>query len=97
MKRKKVNGKAYNIGGGAFQMSLLELLAFLEEFMGKKIPIEFSDWRPGDQKVYVSNNGKAKREFGWTPSTSCGRGGPEIVRMGLRQQRDFQKSGHHLR
>ena len=67
---EKVNGKAYNVGGGAFQMSLLELLAFLEDFTGKKIPIEYSDWRPGDQKVYVSNHGKAKQEFGWTPGTS---------------------------
>jgi CDP-paratose 2-epimerase len=69
-----VNGKAYNLGGGTFQMSLLELLAFLEDFIGKKIPIEYSAWRPGDQKVYVSNNRKARLEFGWTPSTSVEEG-----------------------
>jgi CDP-paratose 2-epimerase len=63
-------GKAYNVGGGKFQMSLLELLAFLENFLGRKIPIEFSDWRPGDQKVYVSNNSRIKQELGWAPATS---------------------------
>jgi CDP-paratose 2-epimerase len=72
--RKIVNGKAYNIGGGHFQMSLLELLAFLEKFIGQKISIEFSDWRPGDQKVYVSNNAKAGREFTWKPHTSVEEG-----------------------
>lgn len=65
-----VNGQAYNIGGGKFQMSLLELLAFLEAFTGRKIAIEYADWRPGDQKVYVSNIAKAARDFAWAPRTS---------------------------
>jgi CDP-paratose 2-epimerase len=71
---EKVTGKAYNIGGGKFQMSLIELLAFLDEFIGRKVAIAFSDWRPGDQKVYVSNNAKAKQEFGWAPETSVEEG-----------------------
>jgi CDP-paratose 2-epimerase len=68
--RGHVSGQAYNIGGGRYQMSLNELLRFLEKFIGRKIRTEFSDWRPGDQKVYVSNNAKAKLDFGWRPQTA---------------------------
>ena len=68
--RTQLRGKAYNIGGGHFQMSLNELLSFLEKFTGHKIQTVFSDWRPGDQKVYVSNNAKAKQDFAWRPQTA---------------------------
>lgn len=64
-------GRIYNIGGGSEnQLSLLELIAYLEEFSGKKMKVQFSDWRPGDQPVFVCNIDKAKKEFGWQPKTS---------------------------
>ncbi|HDQ25299.1 MAG TPA: SDR family NAD(P)-dependent oxidoreductase [bacterium] len=67
---KKVSGMAFNIGGGAKNtMSLLELIAFLEKFFGKKIPLKFSGWRPGDQPVFVCDIKKAKRVLGWEPKT----------------------------
>ena len=31
----------------------------------------FADWRPGDQKVFVSDIAKAKRDFGWFPKVSA--------------------------
>src|SRR5215813_9861989 len=65
-----VSGRAYNIGGGHFRMSLLELLELLQTFIGRKIPVRYSDWRPGDQRVYVSNISKARQEFNWVPKTA---------------------------
>ena len=91
--REIVNGKAYNIGGGYFQMSLLELLAFLEKFIGNKIPIEFSDWRPGDQKVYVSNNTRAHQEFKWTPRTSVEDGVKKLYKWVNANKEIFKKVG----
>jgi len=71
----KVSGQVYNIGGGAGnQMSLLELLAFLEKFTGKEIKTAFADWRPGDQPVFVCDIAKAKADFGWEPSVSVEEG-----------------------
>ena len=65
----KVKGMAFNVGGGpGNQMSLLELVAILEEKLGKKIEPSFDDWRPGDQKIYVSNIDKAKQYLGWMPA-----------------------------
>ena len=64
-------GQVYNIGGGRrYMMSLLELLNFLEKTLDRKISYKFSNWRPGDQKVYISDCAKAKREFGWEPLMS---------------------------
>jgi len=65
-------GQAYNIGGGRENsISILELLEFLEKDLGiKPSEVNFGPWRLADQKVYISNTRKAKREFGWEPKVS---------------------------
>jgi len=61
-------GEAYNIGGGpANTLSLLELIVLIEKRTGRRFSHSHSDWRPGDQMVFVSNIEKARRDFGWTP------------------------------
>jgi len=70
-----IRGQVFNIGGGPKNtMSLLELLAYLEEFYGKKIDVCYDKWRPGDQPVFVSDISKAKKAFGWEPKTSARQG-----------------------
>jgi len=70
----------YNIGGGAENtMSLLELLDILEDSTGKRSKISFDDWRPSDQKVYVSDITKAKRELRWTSEVSPKEGVRKLV------------------
>ena len=72
---KKTSGQVYNIGGGHNnQMSLLELISFLEKFFKKKIEFKFDDWRPGDQPVFVCDISKAKNDFGWEPKTNVSEG-----------------------
>lgn len=67
----KVKGQAFNIGGGPENIiSLLELIAFLEKFFNKKIHIKYSDWRPGDQPVFICNIDKAKKILKWQPKIS---------------------------
>src|ERR1700722_3788799 len=68
-------GKAYNIGGGPGNViSLLDLIAFIEKRRGKKLPYAISEWRPGDQKVFVSDIRRAQSELGWKPATRCHEG-----------------------
>ncbi|MFX1293428.1 MAG: GDP-mannose 4,6-dehydratase [Promethearchaeota archaeon] len=68
---KTTKGEVYNIGGGfSNTISLLELIQYLEKLLNRHIGYNFSDWRPGDQKVYYSNIDKAKKDFNWMPFIS---------------------------
>lgn len=59
----------YNIGGGPSNtLSLLELLAMLEEITGRKPKVRYDEWRPADQRVYISNITRARKDLIWTPS-----------------------------
>jgi CDP-paratose 2-epimerase len=62
-------GQVYNVGGGpAHTMSVwAEFAPILERLMGRTIEVSYGDWRPGDQRVYVSDVRKAERELGWRP------------------------------
>jgi CDP-paratose 2-epimerase len=68
---KKTRGKAYNIGGGPkFTLSIWELFEILKKIADKKFNYSFGLWRPGDQKIYISDISKAKKDFGWSPKIS---------------------------
>ena len=68
-------GQVYNVGGGPKNvLSLRELLKFLSAKRGKNVEHGTSDWRPGDQKVFVSDISKATRELGWTPKVNASAG-----------------------
>lgn len=62
-------GKIYNVGGGSTNVLSVwtRFGSILERLFGRKIPVSFSDWRPGDQKVYISNISKVKKELAWEP------------------------------
>jgi CDP-paratose 2-epimerase len=62
-------GQVYNLGGGPENtMSIwTEFGPLLEKLLGKPVPVERGDWRPGDQKVFVADIRKAERELGWKP------------------------------
>jgi CDP-paratose 2-epimerase len=47
-----------------------ETQPLLEELAGRTITVSHGDWRPGDQKVYLSDISKAKADFGWEPKVS---------------------------
>ncbi len=71
----QTRGKIYNIGGGPHNiLSLHELLDYLGEKQNGAVPYKQADWRPGDQKIYVSDIRKAKEEFGWAPKICVKRG-----------------------
>jgi len=73
-------GKIFNIGGGPnFTLSLLELVDYLQQKLNKKINYQFSDWRPGDQPVFVSDITKAKQELNWEPKVAPHAGIDQII------------------
>jgi CDP-paratose 2-epimerase len=67
----EVAGEVFNVGGGpALTMSLNELVAKLGQFLGRDFDPPFADWRPGDQRVFVADSGKAQRLLGWAPKVT---------------------------
>jgi CDP-paratose 2-epimerase len=67
-RRDAVAGRAYNMGGGpAFRLSLKQLIAMLEERIGRKVPFEHGPARLGDQKVFYCDIRRARQDLGWEP------------------------------
>jgi len=69
-------GEVYNIGGGAaFSLSVwYEFSGILAELFGEEIRVKFGDWRPGDQKVYISDIRKFMNHMNWKPRTAIAEG-----------------------
>lgn len=66
----KLERGLFNIGGGEYNtISLLEFLDELKVLTGKKPRVKFSDWRPSDQKVYISDTSKVEKTLGWSAKT----------------------------
>ena len=82
LRRKEQRRHAvFNIGGGQKNtISLLELLDLLEELTGNRSKITFDDWRPSDQKVYVSDISKVREVLGWEPKVKPREGVEKLVR-----------------
>ena len=65
-----ISGEIFNIGGGAENaVSVREVIDRLMRISKRDVPIRYAEWRPGDQKVYVSDTGKAGRLLDWRPTT----------------------------
>ena len=78
--RETASGQAFNVGGGPSNtMSLLELLSYLEKELGMDIPLQWDEWRPGDQPVFVCNLGKINDCIGWQPEVSVEVGVKELI------------------
>ena len=64
----KISGKAYNIGGGyKNSLSIIELLIFLEEQLKIKIKIKKNKIRESDQKIFIADIKKIKKDINWYP------------------------------
>lgn len=71
----------FNIGGGPNNTtSLLEFLDLLQKETGTGMKISFSDWRPSDQKVYISNIAKVKDGLNWQPKVSVSDGVKRLIK-----------------
>jgi len=74
----------FNIGGGPDNtISLLEFLDELQLLTGKRPKVSFADWRPSDQKVYITDTSKLAKTLGWKAKTS--------VKEGIRQLTEWVK------
>jgi len=65
----------FNIGGGPQNtISLLEFLDELEKLTEKRPKVNFVDWRPSDQKVYITDTSKLEKALNWKIKTTVSGG-----------------------
>ncbi|RKY31220.1 MAG: hypothetical protein DRP74_05305 [Candidatus Omnitrophota bacterium] len=75
----------FNIGGGPDNtISLLEFLDELKLLIYKKPQVDFADWRPSDQKVYISDTKKLESALSWKAKVS--------VKEGIRKLSEWIKA-----
>ncbi|RLC87657.1 MAG: CDP-paratose 2-epimerase [Chloroflexi bacterium] len=88
-------GQVYNVGGGpAHTMSVwAEFGPMLERLMGRPISVSYGDWRPGDQRIYVSDIRKAERELGWRPRVDIEEGMRRLYEWVVANQNLFVQGG----
>ena len=75
-KKESTKGQIFNIGGGIENSVSIwrEFGPILEKIHGEDIPVEIEEWRPGDQKIYISDISKAKNYLDWSPRISVEKG-----------------------
>ncbi len=65
---EQVRGEAFNVGGGVTQtLAVNELIEMLRRKSGKDLKVDYQDWRPRDQKIFICDITKAHRMLGWQP------------------------------
>ncbi len=63
-----LSGHAFNIGGGVNNTtSLLELAALIGALNAARPRVKSGDWRPGDQRYYVTDFTRFENATGWRP------------------------------
>jgi CDP-paratose 2-epimerase len=80
-----IRGQAFNLGGGPRNaVSLLQLIAQMEEIVGRRIQTSFAPWRAGDQRYYVSDTRRAAQALALAEPISWKDGVAELAEW-LRQ------------
>ncbi|HLV67585.1 MAG TPA: NAD-dependent epimerase/dehydratase family protein, partial [Polyangiaceae bacterium] len=87
---ERLSGSAFNIGGGPVNTtSLVELLGSIESLVGQAPRVKFGAPRIGDQRYYVSDISRFRRETGWSPRYS--------LQSGLSRLCEWLEGGHSSR
>jgi len=83
-------GHVFNIGGGRDKTISIwtEFAPMLEKIVGHPLEVKRSDWRPGDQRVYVSDIRKAESMLGWTPKVTVAEGVKRLAEW-VKENRDL--------
>jgi CDP-paratose 2-epimerase len=73
-------GDVFNLGGGpANQLSVRGAVERIMKLLGREVPVRSAPWRPGDQKIYVSNIARGWERLSWRPEVSVAEGLERLV------------------
>lgn len=64
-------GEVFNLGGGMSRaVSIVQMLEQIQQITGEQPDLRYSEVRPGDQPLYISDTSKIERVTGWRPRRS---------------------------
>lgn len=76
----KIQGKAFNIGGGVdFSLSLIELFTLLEDILKIKIEFNCMPARVSDQLIFVADGKGIRRFINWQPKVTPSEGVNKMI------------------
>ena len=76
-----LSGQVFNIGGGLENaISVNEAIQKIRELHGSELKVSYEEWRPGDQKYYVSDFTKFENATGWHPQVTVDEGLERLYR-----------------
>ncbi len=83
-------GQVYNIGGGPKNVMSVwkDFGPILADNLGREVAVKTGDWRPGDQRIYVSDIRKAQQDLNWSPKIT--------VKAGIRKLFDWVQQNQEL-
>ena len=89
-----MQGQAYNVGGGvANSASVIQVVRQIEQLHGS-VAVSFGEWRPSDQRYYVSDTSKLRAATGWSPRVDVATG---VERMYQWLAREHKKRSQRAR
>ncbi len=93
----RVAGRTFNLGGGETNaLSILQFLELLGKVSGRKVDYRISEWRPGDQPLYVSDNRLAHRLLNWEPTVAVEDGINRLRNWVLQHKAELQNAASSL-
>jgi len=91
-KAKYLKSTIFNVGGEIKNsMSILELLDFIKKEFKIKVKYKKKKKRSGDQKIYISDCSKAKKQLGWEVRTNIMQGIYKLKEWILTEKKYLQK------
>ncbi len=86
---KRTAGQVYNVGGGPSHTTSVwaELQSPLRDALGKLPSVEYGEFRPGDQRIYVSDIRKAEKDLNWSPRVGIAEGLQRMVEAWVKNRK----------
>jgi CDP-paratose 2-epimerase len=73
---ERTAGQVYNVGGGPANTTSVwaELHGPMQHLLGRLPAVEYGEFRPGDQRIFVSDIRKVQHHLGWNPKVGIAEG-----------------------
>ncbi len=87
----RVKRQAFNLGGGPDNvLGILETAQYIAKRLGVPLRPQFEAWRAGDQRVFIADISKARRDLDWRPKIGAFEGVDRLIEWVVANKNLFQ-------